>query len=136
MASLALFAADDWHVTPRPDVGFDLHYSRFEIDLTPTVNDIGVPLDPDDLSGHVGFVLCAGRFASCGRQHEPRLRAPNIFDIGPFGELPDNRLNIPNENLAPETVRSYDLGFKHVNDPWQWEIKGSGPTTVTRSRRC
>lgn len=122
MESIAVFVADDWQVTSRLDVGFGLRYSRFDIDLTPTVNDIGVHIEPDDLSGHVGFAYTLGDSLRLVGNAGQGFRAPNIFDLGTFGERPGNRFNIPNESLGPETVRSYDLGLKQVNDHWQWEL--------------
>lgn len=121
MDSLALFVTDDWYLTERLDVNGGVRYSRFDIDLPPTINGIGVSLEPDDLSGHIGFAYrltdALRLVGNAGRG----FRAPNIFDLGTFGERPSNRFNIPNPDLEPETVTTFDIGFKYVNTRWQWE---------------
>ena len=39
-------------------------------------------------------------------------RAPNVFDLGTFGDRPGNRFNIPNPDLKPESVTTVDGGVK------------------------
>ncbi len=121
MDSMAFFIADDWLLTERLDVNAGLRYSRFDIDLPPTINGIGVSLDPDDTTGQVGMAYrltdSLRLVANAGRG----FRAPNIFDLGTFGDRPSNRFNIPNPDLAPESVNTFDIGFKHASHQWQWE---------------
>ncbi len=50
------------------------------------------------------------------------FRAPNIFDLGTLGSRPGNRFNVPNPNLKPESVWSYDLGLKSASPNWEAEV--------------
>ncbi|MEO8010270.1 MAG: TonB-dependent receptor [Dokdonella sp.] len=112
MDSVAVFVADDWRVSERVDLLGGLRYSRFDISLPAVINGIGVDLEPDDLTGQLGFAyaLTDGLrlIGNAGRG----FRAPNVFDLGTFGDRPSNRFNIPNPELKPETVTSVDLGLK------------------------
>lgn len=122
MDSLALFVSDDWYASERLGVNAGLRYSRFDIELTPTVNDIGVRVKPDDVSGDVGFAYTLTESLRLVGNAGRGFRAPNIFDLGTFGDRPGNRFNIPNEDLSPESVTTFDLGLKQVNESWQWEL--------------
>ena len=122
MESMALFVSDDWYATDRLNINAGLRYSRFDIQLTPTVNDIGVRVQPDDLSGDLGFAYTLTDSLRLVGNAGRGFRAPNIFDLGTFGDRPGNRFNIPNEALDPETVTTFDLGLKYVDETWQWEL--------------
>lgn len=122
MASLAAYVADDWLVTDRLDINLGLRYSRFEIDLPATGNGIGVSLSPSDVNGHLGFAYKLGEDLRLVGNAGRGFRAPNIFDLGSFGDRPSNRFNIPNPDLSPETVNTFDLGLKYVDPVWQWEL--------------
>lgn len=119
---LGVFVADDWHVTDALDLVFGLRWSRVESDLPPTVNGIGTAVEDDDLSGNVGvnFALSDGLrlVANAGRG----FRAPNVFDLGTFGDRPGNRFNIPNPDLKPETVFTVDAGVKFDHGAWSGEL--------------
>lgn len=119
---LGVFVADDWHVTDTLDLVFGLRWSRVETDLPPTVNGIGTAVEDDDLSGNVGvnYALSDGLrlVANAGRG----FRAPNVFDLGTFGDRPGNRFNIPNADLKPETVFTVDAGVKFDHGAWSGEL--------------
>lgn len=119
---LGVFVADDWHVTDALDVVFGLRWSRVESDLPPTVNGIGTAVEDDDLSGNMGlnYALSDGLrlVANAGRG----FRAPNVFDLGTFGDRPGNRFNIPNPDLKPETVFTVDAGVKFDHGAWSGEF--------------
>jgi outer membrane receptor protein involved in Fe transport len=52
------------------------------------------------------------------------FRAPNVFDLGTFGDRPGNRFNIPNPDLDSETVTTLDAGLKLGSDRLQGELVG------------
>jgi outer membrane receptor protein involved in Fe transport len=109
-------------VTDALDLVFGLRWSRVESDLPPTVNGIGTAVEDDDLSGNVGvnYALSDGLrlVANAGRG----FRAPNVFDLGTFGDRPGNRFNIPNADLKPETVFTVDAGVKFDHGAWSGEL--------------
>ena len=121
-------ATEDWQVTPAVDLLYGLRWSRVETVLSPTVNGIGVRVENDDLSGNVGVNYALSEefrlVANAGRG----FRAPNVFDLGVFGDRPGNRFQIPNPDLAPERVTSFDAGIKFGGTVW------SGEAIAFRSR--
>lgn len=121
MDSLAVFITDDWMLTDAFDLNLGARYSRFDISLPPTINGIGVDLEPDDLSGHAGFAWKLSEGLRLVGNAGRGFRAPNIFDLGTFGDRPGNRFNIPNPALKSERVNTYDFGLKFLSDAWQWE---------------
>lgn len=120
MDSMALYASNHWS-WDRFAVDAGLRYSRFEIYLPATAEVEDVRLNPTDLTGdlHLAYELAPGMnlMANLGRGFRP----PNVFDLGTVGSRPGNRFNVPNPALQPESVWSYDLGFKFSRARWQAE---------------
>jgi hemoglobin/transferrin/lactoferrin receptor protein len=121
MRSEALYLADDFRPAPGWDVNAGLRYSRFKVEMPATAAAPGVRLEPDDLSGHFGLVRELGEGLRLVGNLGRGFRAPNIFDLGLLGDRPGNRFNMPNPNLAPETVLTADFGLKLASGPWQGE---------------
>lgn len=121
MDSAALFASSHWH-WERLSLDAGLRYSEFEISLPASEEIAALRLTPSDLTGdiHLGYELRPGLrwVANVGRGFRP----PNIFDLGTLGTRPGNRFNLPNLNLQPESVWSYDLGIKNSGERWQVEL--------------
>ena len=121
MDSLAAYLSNRWHFG-RLTLDAGLRYSTFDIRL-PAAGEIDtVRLEPDDLTGdvHLAWELGDGLrlLANVGRGFRP----PNIFDLGTLGSRPGNRFNIPNPDLEPESVWSYDLGIKFARGGWEAEV--------------
>jgi len=121
MDSIAVFVTDDVHIGERLDVLAGLRYSRFDISLPPVINGIGVDLDPDDTTGHLGFSYELSEGLHLVGNAGRGFRAPNVFDLGTFGDRPSNRFNIPNPYLKPETVNSLDFGVKYASGDLEFE---------------
>ncbi len=121
MDSAALYAANEWHWNSLT-VRAGLRYSWFEIFLPATDELAAVRLRPDDLTGdiHFNYEFKPGLHlvSNVGRGFRP----PNIFDLGTLGPRPGNRFNVPNADLQPESVWSYDLGIKSVGSHWEAEL--------------
>ncbi len=121
MDSAAVYASISWQ-SERLRVHGGLRYSRFDIFLPGGDETLAADLSPTDLTGdiHMEWMLSdrVNFVANFGRGFRP----PNIFDLGTLGARPGNRFNIPNPDLDPESVWSYDVGFKTNGDRWQSEI--------------
>lgn len=112
MLQAGLFVADDWAAARRLDVlaGARWNYSRTKLTRSG-------PFDPSTVSDS-GFTgnLGASFRATDGLRLVANLgqgfRAPNVFDLGTFGDRPGNRFNVPNPQLEPERVTSVDAGIK------------------------
>ncbi len=120
MDSVAVYASNRWHVG-RLSIDAGLRYSAFDIRLPAAGEVDAVRLEPDDLTGdlHLAWELGDGArlLANVGRGFRP----PNIFDLGTLGSRPGNRFNVPNPDLQPESVWSYDLGVKVSRGDWEAE---------------
>lgn len=122
--SLAVFALDNWQIDERWNATLSARYSRFDLDIPARNSIAAVEISPDAFSGHAGlsYALTASTHmvANVGRG----FRAPNVFDVGQFGERSGNRFATPNPGLGPEKVLSYDLGFKHNDGDFEGELFG------------
>ncbi len=124
MRQFGVFAIDDWRITDRVDLLWGLRWTDVETVLPPVINGIGARVEDDALSGNIG-VNWALRdevrlVANLGRG----FRAPNVFDLGTFGDRPGNRFNEPNPDLAPERITTFDLGVKLGGDTLSGELIG------------
>jgi outer membrane receptor protein involved in Fe transport len=121
MDSAAVYASNRWQ-WDRLTLNAGLRYSSFKITLPASEEIEPVKLTPTDLTGdvHLGYEVKPGihLLANMGRGFRP----PNIFDLGTLGSRPGNRFNVPNPNLEPESVWSYDIGIKLSTGRWQAEI--------------
>jgi outer membrane receptor protein involved in Fe transport len=119
LRQLAAFAAHDWSLGRRVELAYGLRFSSVRTAL-PGQSKLG----NRDLSGNLSLTyapLSSLRLvASVGRG----FRAPNVFDLGTFGDRPGNRFNIPNPDLGPETVLTVDLGMKLATERLQAELNG------------
>jgi len=120
MDSAAVYASNQWR-WDRLTLNAGLRYSWFEIKLPASSELDAVKLTPSDLTGdiHLNYQLKPGvaLVSNIGRGFRP----PNIFDLGTLGSRPGNRFNVPNTDLKPESVWSYDLGIKLSTGRWQAE---------------
>jgi outer membrane receptor protein involved in Fe transport len=121
MDSAAVYASNHWS-WERLSLDAGVRYSDFEIFMPAGAQIAAVRLEPTDFTGdlHLGYDLAPGLrlVANAGRGFRP----PNIFDLGTLGARPGNRFNVPNTDLQPETVWSYDVGIKVANTRWQAEV--------------
>jgi outer membrane receptor protein involved in Fe transport len=112
MDSRAVYWSAEWHPIEDLVVGTGVRYSSFDIELAQTSSSPEARLAPDDLTGDISFVYtlspATNLVANIGRGFRP----PNVFDLGTLGSRPGNRFNIANPDLKPESVHSFDLGFK------------------------
>jgi outer membrane receptor protein involved in Fe transport len=121
MDSAAIYASNRWR-WDRLTLHAGVRYSWFEIKLPASSELDTVKLTPSDFTGdvHLNYELKPGiaLVGNIGRGFRP----PNIFDLGTLGSRPGNRFNVPNTDLKPESVWSYDLGIKASTGRWQAEV--------------
>jgi len=120
MDSSAVYASNQWK-WDRFSIDAGLRYSVFDILLPAAPEAPLVKLEPTDLTGdlHLGYEVAPGMHvvANLGRGFRP----PNVFDLGTLGSRPGNRFNLPNPDLQPETLLSYDVGIKLSTGRWLLE---------------
>ena len=122
MDSSAVYFSGEWLNTDKLNLNAGLRYSWFDIKLPANENYDNVRLKPSSLTGdiHAVYALNPGFKLVANLGHG--FRPPNIFDLAALGPRPGNRFNIANTNLDPETVWSYDLGFKAESDSLELEV--------------
>lgn len=121
MDSYALFVNDSIALGSQWQLDLGARYSSFDIELSPNAAGTGVKLSPDDFTGNAGLTFKATDTMHVVGNVGRGFRAPNIFDLGVFGSRPSNRWAVPNADLKPETVLTYDLGLKWDHPGWQAE---------------
>jgi hemoglobin/transferrin/lactoferrin receptor protein len=121
MGWAGVYVADRWSPRDWLDVTGGLRYTRYDIELPPTINDTGVAMRPDDISGNIGLVVRTSNALNLVANVGRGFRPPNVFDLGTFGAR-GNRFSIPNPDLEPESVLTCDLGMKYSSAGWQAEL--------------
>jgi hemoglobin/transferrin/lactoferrin receptor protein len=121
MSWAGVYLADHWTARDWLDLTAGLRYTRYDIELPPTLDDTGTRLRPDDLSGNLGLVLRATDSLSLVANAGRGFRPPNIFDLGTLGAR-GNRFNVPNSALGPESVFTVDTGLKYSSASWRAEF--------------
>lgn len=111
MRWVGAYVADQWSLQRRWQLTAGVRFTAYDIALPSTLDDRGVEMDPQDLSGHLGLVFRATDALSLVANAGRGFRPPNIFDLGTFGAR-GNRFSIPNPNLEAESVFTYDFGVK------------------------
>jgi len=120
MQQFAIYA--DWHKYFNDhEITVGGRFSDYNIDLnSPQIADDELNLT--DLTWHLSWLYKINEadrlFANIGRGFRP----PNIFDLGQVGERSGSRFNVINPDLEPESVLSFDVGYKHAGNNWQAEV--------------
>lgn len=122
MDSAAIYFSGEWLATERFDLTAGLRYSWFDIQLPATDAYDPVDLSPADLTGDIHAVYELRPDFKIVANFGKGFRPPNIFDLATLGPRPGNRFNVANPALDPETVWSYDLGFKTESEKLELEV--------------
>jgi outer membrane receptor protein involved in Fe transport len=122
MLQAGVFIADDWDAHADLDVlaGVRWSYSRTELPRSGTF----APTEVSDagLTGNLGMSYRAAESVRLVANVGQGFRAPNVFDLGTFGDRPGNRFNIPNPHLEPERVTTVDAGVKFDDGRFAGEL--------------
>lgn len=122
MDTWALYLADDVQLSEALDLRAGLRWNRAEVELPPNAGGLGVGLRARDWSGDLGLRYRLDERVNLLASYGRGFRAPNIFDLGTFGDRPSNRFNIPNPGLDSETVDTFDVGLKWSSDQFEGEL--------------
>ncbi|HOV58456.1 MAG TPA: TonB-dependent receptor [Rhodanobacteraceae bacterium] len=121
MRSDGLWLSDALTLAPRWQLDAALRYDRVVTELPPNAQGVGVRLAPRDLSGSLALGFHARDDLRLVGSLARGFRAPNVFDLGVFGDRPGNRYAVPNADLRPETVVTADVGVKLDREGWRGE---------------
>ncbi len=124
MDSFAVYGNESVTFGDRLEVVLGGRYSLYRIELAAADRGVGAELDPDDLTGNIGVSYALTDALKAVSNFGRGFRPPNIFDLATLGQRPGNRFNIANPELEPETVLTWDFGFKLQNARWQAEAIG------------
>lgn len=122
MRQMGIFLSDDWQASPRLDLLAALRWSESRTELPAGPDAEGLRVEDEGLSGSLGVSYALSPNWRWVMNAGQGFRAPNVFDLGTFGDRPGNRFNIPNPDLGSETVRSLDGGFKYADSRTAAEV--------------
>jgi len=112
--------ADYHHPIGQHQISVGGRYSDYSIDLnSPQISDDTLKLS--DVTWQFGWLYALNENDRLFANFSRGFRPPNIFDLGQVGDRPNNRFNVVNANVKPESVRTLDVGFKHAGNGWQAE---------------
>jgi len=124
MSQTGAFVADDWSVGERLDVLGGVRWSRSRTRLTASGEFAATTVEDDGFTGNLGIACTLTESVRLVANLGQGFRAPNVFDLGTFGDRPGNRFNVPNPELEPEQVTTLDAGWKVLNDRLEGELIG------------
>ena len=75
-----------------------------------------------DIAGDLGFLADLGRGWQWLANVGFGFRAPNVFDLGTFGNRPGNRFNVPNASLDSERAVQIDAGLRYRGERLAFEF--------------
>jgi len=124
MSQAGAFVADDWSVGERLDVLGGVRWSRSRTRLPASGEFAATTVEDDGFTGNLGVACTLTESVRLVANLGQGFRAPNVFDLGTYGDRPGNRFNVPNPDLAPEQVTTLDAGWKVLNDRLDGELIG------------
>lgn len=118
----AIYGSMNRTLSSRHRLNGGLRFSNVDISLPNTDSTNAESISAGNLSGDLGWVYNAGKDWQLVANVGFGFRAPNIFDLGTFGNRPGNRFNIPNTDLDSEHVLHGDIGTRRRSDRVQFEL--------------
>ncbi len=118
----ALFVNAGLPLTERQALTGGVRLSSERVELPQTAVSSATDLDVTDVSGDVGWRFDVDNRWQLVANLGYGFRAPNVFDLGTFGERPGNRFNVPNTALDSERVLHGDAGIRRIGDGWRVEV--------------
>jgi TonB-dependent heme/hemoglobin receptor len=124
MFQAGAFIADDWSVGERLDVLGGVRWNMSRTRLPASDEFTATTVSDDGFAGSLSVAYAVTESVRLVANLGQGFRAPNVFDLGTFGDRPGNRFNVPNPNLEPEHITTLDAGWKVMNDRLEGELIG------------
>jgi len=124
MFQAGVFVADDWSVGEQLDVLGAVRWSTSRTRLPASGAFAATTVENDGFAGNLGVARTLTKSVRLVANLGQGFRAPNVFDLGTFGDRPGNRFNVPNPDLESEQVTTLDAGWKVQNDRLDGELIG------------
>jgi outer membrane receptor protein involved in Fe transport len=112
----ALYGNLQRQFTDRHNLSFGVRITNDDVTLPQTTVSNAASINNTDLSGDLGWIFDVARRWQLVANVGLGFRAPNVFDLGTFGNRPGNRFNIPNTTLDSERVAQADIGVRYRSD--------------------
>jgi TonB-dependent heme/hemoglobin receptor len=124
MSQAGAFLADDWSVGEWLDVLGGVRWNMSRTRLPASGGFAATTVEDDGFTGNLGVACTLTESVRLVANLGQGFRAPNVFDLGTYGDRPGNRFNVPNPDLQPEQVTTLDAGWKVRNDRLEGELIG------------
>ncbi|MBY0401784.1 TonB-dependent receptor [Myxococcota bacterium] len=124
MLSVAAYGQETIQIGKRLQVIVGGRYSYYDIDIAAADRGVGTNLELNDVTGNFGAAYALAGSLKLVTNLGRGFRPPNVFDLGTLGPRPGNRFNVPNADLDPETVLTWDFGLKFLDSRWRVEAIG------------
>ena len=124
MFQAGAFIADDWSAGERLDVLGGLRWNMSRTRLPASDGFAATTVSDDGFAGNLSVAYGVTESVRLVANLGQGFRAPNVFDLGTFGDRPGNRFNVPNPHLEPEHVTTFDAGWKVRSDRFAGELIG------------
>lgn len=118
----ALYGNLQRQLTDRHNLSFGVRISNDDVTLPETVVSAAAAINNTDLSGDLGWIFKLDQHWQLLANLGLGFRAPNVFDLGTFGDRPGNRFNIPNTTLDSERVAQADVGVRFRSDRLRFDL--------------
>jgi len=118
----ALYGNVQRQLTYRHNLSFGVRVSNNDVTLPETTVSSAAAINNTDLSGDVGWIFDLNQRWQLLANVGLGFRAPNVFDLGTFGDRPGNRFNIPNTTLDSERVAQGDIGVRFHSDRARFDL--------------
>ncbi len=123
--SFGLFAHNRYSFHPHWSALAGLRASFFEArfdDITDHQTTGRVEHSFDAITSSAGMVYAPAGGLIVNANVAQAFRAPNLSDLTKLGESKGNVYEIPNSNLEPENLLSFDLGGRWESERWQADL--------------
>jgi hemoglobin/transferrin/lactoferrin receptor protein len=98
--------------------------SYFDTSIAEADRGVGTDQRTTDVTGNAGLVFHLTESVNLVGNVGRGFRVPNVFDLSTLGPRPGNRFSIPNGDLGPEQILTYDAGVKYQSPRLAGEVFG------------